>query len=95
MVVKTHSFLQDALIRNEKGTPQGRAVLVSRAGYYDGIERLNVAVISVLKLYCSTILGFEFYIDGNRYRIPESLPEVKLQKNNKEWIVTNFILERA
>jgi len=95
MIVKTQSFAQDSLIRNDKGVVIGRLVLVDILKYQPGDTFLNVAVIKVLKIYCTNILGFELYIDGVKYKVPDTIHKIKIRKNEKEHIVTNFILKKA
>ena len=95
MVVKTQSFIQDALIRNDKGVHIGRLILVDILEYQPGAISFNVAVLKVLKIYCSNILGFELYIDGVKYKVPDTIHKIKIRKSDKEHIVTNFVLKKA
>jgi len=95
MVLETNSYKQDSFIRNAQGKQLGRLILVDSASYKKGAESFNVAVLKILKYYCSKPDGFEFYIDGVKYRIPHSLNKIKKHDGKKEWIVTNFVLERV
>ena len=95
MVLETNSYQQDALIRNDKGKSVGRMILVNSASYKKGAEFFNVAVLKVLKYYCTNVLGYEFYIDGVKYKIPSDLNKLKIRSITKEIIVTNFILKRV
>ncbi len=94
-VVQTVSFEYDALIRNELGKPVGRVVTDPKFDYELGSESINASLIKVLKYYCTKIHGFEFYIDGSLYKVPDKFHEVKLINNEKEWIVSNVVLMKV
>lgn len=87
--------LKDSFIRNAKSNPMGRIVLSDDSKYIKGASSIQVAVLKIMKVYCSKALGFEFYLDGLKYKVPDKLNPVKVRKNESEWIVTNFIAERV
>jgi hypothetical protein len=76
-VVKT--FKYDRVVRDSSGMIMGRAVCDERHPYAEG-EPLHLVLLTVPSSLVPNPLSFEFFVDGIPYRVPESLPDIRISR---------------
>jgi hypothetical protein len=87
IVAKT--FIKDRFIRDEKGVPIGRCVLIDDSDYEEG-KSLPVALITLPTVYYVT--QSHVYIDGTAYRLPEDVIPVRKSSRGSDIILNNVTL---
>lgn len=93
--VNLNTFSNDYIFREKSGKPIGRIVLFDETEYSIGVSTLKVAILKVPLTYSSGIIGLEGYIDGIKYKIPTSIHDIKVNRRDKDWVLTNFFLKRV
>ena len=88
------TFRFDHVLRDDRGVPVGRAVMVDDEGYQEGKD-IQIVLLKIPLQFREKILGSFVYIDGFRYKLPESLPEFRINKRERDWVASSFILRRA
>lgn len=92
MVDKPKYFSKDHMARDEIGKPIARVVMVD-SDYVEG-ENIKVAVVEIPKVFNLRPKGLVLYIDGDKYKIPENIPDLKITNTINKILVNNFYLER-
>jgi hypothetical protein len=87
------TFVADHLTRNSSGSPIGRIILVNDSSYVPG-ENIRVLMYCVPVSTTQSILGSSIYVDGLRYKVPQDIPSFRLNRRDKEWIASSFVLVR-
>ena len=90
----SNTFKYDHLIRDEKGKPVGRVVMRNDGAYREGKD-IEISILKIPLEFRDRILGSYVFIDGYKYKIPEKLPNFRLNKRDRDWVATSFILQRA
>ena len=86
------TFVTDHLVRDVSGRPTGRIVLAS--DYEEGKD-IAVAVMDVSATDKKALAGMVFYIDGNQYKVPEDLPDLRFTKTSGKLLINNFYLRKV
>jgi len=89
-----NTFKYDHVIRDIAGKPLGRVVLRDDNSYSIGMVEIQVSLLKIPTQFHDVILGSYIYIDGYRYKIPESFPDFRLNRREHEWVASTFILKR-
>ena len=88
------TFKYDHIVRDKAGKALGRMVLRFEESYKEG-DDIQVTILKVPCQFMTSILGSFIYIDGYRYRVPEKLPDFRVNQRDRDWVVSSFILPRA
>ena len=89
-VVKT--FLSDHVVRDNKGLPLGRIILINDDVYEEG-KPVHVAILTIPLARTKKAQGLTYYLDGNPYKIPANLSPIKITQSGNKHLINNFILE--
>jgi len=89
-IVKT--FEVDHIVRDIKGMPLGRIILIDDDVYDEG-EPINVALLTVPLSKTKKVQGLTYYVDGHPYRIPLDLSNIKTNQVGDKHLVNNFVLK--
>ncbi len=84
-------FKCDSLVRGTDRIPIGRVIL--NKPYVEG-ENVEVVLLSLLKnkVNIHTVRGMIVYIDGEPYKIPEDLNDVKIISDTIYVMLNHFVL---
>ncbi len=85
------TFEKDGIARNSSGKPAARIVL---AGSYLEGANIAVAIMEIPNGDKEFLKGSIYYIDGNIYRVPKDIPDVRFTVGTDKIIINNFYLER-
>lgn len=85
------SFSKDHLVRTSSGKPLGRVIMSSN--YKEG-EDIQIALLEIPMVFVKAVKGYVLYIDGNPYRIPKELPDIRITKTGLKWVINTFVLEK-
>ena len=88
------TFKYDHLIRDEQGVPVGRVVMRNDSLYEAG-EDIQIALLTIPVQFKESILGSFVYADGFRYKIPQTLPNFRVNKRGLNWVASSFVLMRG
>jgi hypothetical protein len=88
------TFRFDHVLRDDKGVPVGRAVMLEDDAYAEGKD-IPIVILKIPLQFRDKILGSFVFVDGFRYKLPESLPEFRINKRENDWVASSFILRRA
>lgn len=86
------TFAQDHVARDRNGMPLGRVILYSDESYHEG-HPFRVALLTVSVARAKKVQALTFYIDGIPYRIPPSVPDLRVRQDQAVHRVNNFTLE--
>jgi hypothetical protein len=87
----TKTFKYDHIVRDKKGKPLGRIVLVDD-NYLLG-EPLKVILLKLPRIFFDSVLCAELYLDGVKYKVPSDLSDFRINSTSVDWVISNFILE--
>jgi len=87
-------FRHDHVLRDQKGLPVGRVVLVDDSSYEEG-EPIAVALMTVPLAKMMKLKGRLFYVDGIPYKLPDDISALKMKTSAGKHLVNNFYLEPA
>ena len=85
-------FRHDHVLRDKKGVPLARVILVDDNAYEEG-EPIAVALLSAPVATVRKVLGRTFYADGIEYRIPPDIAPLKMKERGGKHLVNNFYLQ--
>ena len=88
------TFKFDHVLRDDRGVPVGRVVMQDDDAYQPGKD-IPIVILKIPLQFRDKILGSIVYVDGYRYKLPESLPEFRINKRAKDWVASSFILRRS
>lgn len=88
------TFRYDHVIRDEIGKPLGRVVMRNDEVYEEGKD-IEISILKIPLEFRDRILGSFVFVDGYKYKIPEKLPKFRLNKRDRDWVASSFILQRA
>ena len=88
------TFSIDGIVRDVDGRPFGRAVLPTWFKYSPG-EDIKVVILKVPYRSSGSVLGETIFVDGFCYKIPEKIKEFRVNKRDKDWILSSFVLTRV
>ena len=93
LIYTPKTFKYDHVIRDEKGKPVGRVVMRDDDAYEPGKD-IQVAILKIPIEFRESILGSLVFVDEYCYKLPDKLPNFRLNKRNKDWVASSFILCR-
>ena len=93
--MQVDTFIRDHLVRDKKGLPLGRVVLVNDADYTKGVDSLFVALLECPVARVTTPLKAHFYIDGVPYALQENIPSVRISRMKEKFYINNVYLEKV
>jgi len=88
------TFKYDHVLRDVRGVPVGRVVMLDDDSFEPGKD-IQIAILKIPVQFREGILGSFVYVDGYRYKIPERLPEFRVNKRGRDWVASSFILRRG
>lgn len=92
LVYSPKTFKQDHIARDHRGLPLCRLVLVNDSAYTEG-KPIQVALLSLPKSFELGIVGLEFYIDETLYKLPETIPDFRVNTRKDCIIVSSVTVE--
>lgn len=95
MSVNLNTFEKDRLFRDVKGVPLGRIVMFDESLYEPGMESIMVAVLKIPYSEELSVSNLEGFVDGYKYRIPTTVHDIKVNRRDRDWVISNFFLRRV